>query len=72
LEFSEADPDELNDYTEAFNEASCRKRKGDEPADYHEILDRYWGEGRAIYEGQVAARQKALTMFATYADDIWW
>ena len=31
-----------------------------------------WNEGRSIYEKQAAARQKALAMFATYADDIWW
>ena len=72
MEFSEADPDELNDYTEAFHEACRRKREDDEPADYQEILDKYWNEGREIYGGQTAARQKALTMFATYADDIWW
>jgi hypothetical protein len=72
LEFAEADPDELNEYTEAFNEACHRKHEGDKPADYQEILDRYWDEGRSIYERQTAARQKALAMFATYADDIWW
>jgi hypothetical protein len=72
LEFAETDRDELNDYTEAFNEASRKKYEGNEPADYQEILDRYWNEGRALYDAQVAARQKALGMFATYADDIWW
>ena len=67
-----AETDELNDYTEAFSEV-CRKRhEGNEPADYHEILDKYWNEGRSIYEAQKNARKKALTMFAEYADDIWW
>lgn len=72
LEFAEADPEELNDYTEAFSEVCSRRHEGDEPADYQEILDRYYNECRTIYEGQTAARQKALGMFATYADDIWW
>lgn len=72
LEFAEADPDELNDYTEPFNEVCRKKHEGDKPTDYQEILDKYWNEGRLIYERQTAARQKALAMFATYADDIWW
>jgi hypothetical protein len=72
LEFAETDPEELNDYTETFHEACRRKYEGDEPADYDEILDRYYNEIRSIYERQTAARQRALGMFATYADDIWW
>ena len=72
LEFAETDPEELNNYTEAFSEACRRKHEGDEPANYHEILDRYWNEGNSIYKRQTDARLKALTMFAKYADDIWW
>ena len=72
LEFAEADPDELNDYAEAFSEACRRKDEGNEPENYREILDRYLNESRSLYEGQKGARKKALAMFAEYADDIWW
>ena len=72
LEFAETNPDELNDYAEAFDEACRRKYEGDKPADYDEIFNRYWDESRSIYEGQKSARKKALAMFAEYADDIWW
>ena len=72
LEFAEADPDELNDYTEPFHEVCRKRREGNEPENYHEILDKYWNEGLSIYEAQKAARKKALAMFAEYADEIWW
>ena len=72
LEFAETDPDELNSYTEAYDEACHRRCKDDDPADYREIFNKYWNECCSINERQTAARQKALAMFATYADDIWW
>ena len=70
LEFAETDPDEFNDYTEAFDNA-LHNTPVDKEA-YEELRDKYYNECRAICEKQTAARQKALAMFATYADDIWW
>lgn len=72
LEFAETDPDELNEYAEAFTNALYNIPVDKEDEAYKELRDRYYGEVRAIYEGQKGARKKALAMFAEYADDIWW
>ena len=58
LEFAEADPDAIIEQSHVFGEMN----------DKDISLEEY----RAVYEAQTAARQKALAMFATYADDIWW
>lgn len=72
LEFAETDPEELNDYTEAFTAAFYSTPVDKEDEAFKELRDRYYNEIRSIYERQTAARQKAFAMFATYADDIWW
>lgn len=72
LEFAETDPEELNKYSEAFHNALNNTPVDKEDETYKELRDKYYNECCSIYERQTAARQKALAMFATYADDIWW
>ena len=72
LEFAETDPDDLNEYTKPFNNALYNTPADKEDKTYKKLRDKYYDECRSIYERQTAARQKALAMFATYADDIWW
>ena len=72
LEFAESDPDELNEYTEAFSNALHSTPADKEDKAYEELRQKYYNECRSIYDRQTAARQKALTMFAKYADNIWW
>ena len=72
LEYAETDPDELNVHWEPYKTAIHSGIPNRDSDEYKDLLDKYWNEERAIYERQTAARQKALAMFATYADDIWW
>lgn len=72
LEFAETDPDELNDYWEPYREAIHSGVPNNDSDEYKKLLENYWNESKAIFEGQKGARKKALAMFAEYADDIWW
>lgn len=72
LEYSTEDLETLNQYQPIFDAYIEDKTNTDLADKWFSVKDKYFEENNSLYQSQVDARKKALTMFAEYSDCIWW